>query len=74
MLAAIAVAVSLSFIISAPLNRLGHKIYQHSGKLFPETAAEKLNQRDQFITPGHAQVLILGMRRLGTGAYDELRA
>ncbi|MDW1951402.1 cation:proton antiporter, partial [Vibrio sp. 812(2023)] len=57
MLAAIAVAVSLSFIISAPLNRLGHKIYQHSGKWLQETAAEKLNQRDQLINPGHAQVL-----------------
>ncbi|TOC20386.1 potassium transporter Kef [Vibrio parahaemolyticus] len=74
MLAAIAVAVSLSFIISAPLNRLGHKIYQHSGKWLQETAAEKLNQRDQLINPGHAQVLILGMGRIGTGAYDELRA
>ncbi|MBE4155565.1 cation:proton antiporter [Vibrio parahaemolyticus] len=75
MLAAIAVAVSLSLlIISAPLNRLGHKIYQHSGKWLQETAAEKLNQRDQLINPGHAQVLILGMGRIGTGAYDELRA
>ncbi|MDF4770918.1 cation:proton antiporter [Vibrio parahaemolyticus] len=74
MLAAIAVAVSLSFIISAPLNRLGHKIYQHSGKWLQETAAEKLNQRDQLINPGHAQVLILGMGRIGTGACDELRA
>ena len=74
MLAAIAVAVSISFIISAPLNRLGHQIYQHSGKWLQETAAEKLNQRDQLINPGHAQVLILGMGRIGTGAYDELRA
>ncbi|HHF3020042.1 TPA: cation:proton antiporter [Vibrio diabolicus] len=74
MLAAIAVAVSVSFIISAPLNRLSHKIYQHSGKWLQETAAEKLNQRDQLINPGHAQVLILGMGRIGTGAYDELRA
>ncbi|MEF1259441.1 NAD-binding protein, partial [Vibrio harveyi] len=74
MLAAIAVAVSISFIISAPLNRLGHQIYQHSGKWLQETAAEKLNQRDQLINPGHAQVLILGMGRIGTGAYDELRS
>ncbi|CAE6890296.1 cation:proton antiporter family protein [Vibrio sp. B1FLJ16] len=72
MLAAIAVAVSLSFIISAPLNRLSNKIYQHSGKWLQETATEKLNQRDQLINPGRAQVLILGMGRIGTGAYDEL--
>ncbi|AUI85623.1 potassium transporter Kef [Vibrio azureus] len=74
MLGAIAVAVSISFILAAPLNRLGHQIYQHSGKWLQETAAEKLNQRDQLINPGQAQVLILGMGRIGTGAYDELRS
>ncbi|EJO2019879.1 cation:proton antiporter [Vibrio vulnificus] len=73
-LVALAVAVSLSFILAAPLSKMGHKIYQHSGKWLQETAAEKLNQRDQLINPGNAQVLILGMGRIGTGAYDELRA
>lgn len=72
-LVALAIAVSLSFLIAAPLNRIGHKLYQQSRKLLKEHAAEKLNQRDQLINPGHAQVLILGMGRIGTGAYDELR-
>ena len=71
-LVAVAIAVSLSFLIAAPLNRAGHKLYQHSGKWLKEHAAEKLNQRDKRIDPGHAQVLILGMGRIGTGAYDEL--
>ncbi|MEF1280692.1 NAD-binding protein, partial [Vibrio fortis] len=73
-LVAVAIAVSLSFLIAAPLNRAGHKLYQQSGKWLKEHAAEKLNQRDKRIDPGHAQVLILGMGRIGTGAYDELRA
>lgn len=72
-LVALAIAVSLSFLIAAPLNRIGHKLYQQSGKWLKEHAAEKLNQRDQLINPGHAQVLILGMGRIGTGAYDEIR-
>ncbi|ELN6932985.1 cation:proton antiporter [Vibrio navarrensis] len=73
-LVALAVAVSLSFILAAPLSKMGHQIYLHSGKWLQEHAAEKLNQRDQLINPGHAQVLILGMGRIGTGAYDELHS
>ncbi len=71
-LVALAIAVSLSFIVSAPLNRIGHSIYLRSAKWLKEQAAEKINTRDQFINPGEAQVLILGMGRIGTGAYDEL--
>ncbi|MCL9773290.1 cation:proton antiporter family protein [Vibrio methylphosphonaticus] len=71
-LVALAIAVSLSFVISAPLNRIGHLLYLRSAKWLKEQAAEKINTRDQFINPGEAQVLILGMGRIGTGAYDEL--
>ncbi|UPQ87320.1 cation:proton antiporter family protein [Vibrio sinaloensis] len=70
---ALAIAVSISFILAAPINRHGHALYQRSGRWLREHAAEKLNTRDQLINPGHAQVLILGMGRIGTGAYDELR-
>jgi Trk K+ transport system NAD-binding subunit len=31
-----------------------------------------LHDRDQLINPGSSQVLILGMGRIGTGAYEEL--
>ncbi|UGA55570.1 cation:proton antiporter family protein [Vibrio sp. VB16] len=72
MLASIAIAVSLSFIIAAPLNRFGHSLYQRSSKWLKERSAEKLNMMDQRINPGSAQILILGMGRIGTGAYDEL--
>ncbi|MEL7293027.1 MAG: cation:proton antiporter family protein [Pseudomonadota bacterium] len=70
---ALAIAVSISFVLAAPINRHGHALYQRSGRWLREHAAEKLNTRDQLINPGHAQVLILGMGRIGTGAYDELR-
>lgn len=73
-LVAIAIAVSISFVLAAPLNRKGHELYQRSSRWLKEHAAEKLHQRDQLINPGHAQVLILGMGRIGTGAYDELRS
>ncbi|NMS64172.1 potassium transporter Kef, partial [Vibrio parahaemolyticus] len=38
MLAAIAVAVSVSFVISAPLNRLSDKSDQHSGNFLQDAA------------------------------------
>lgn len=71
-LVSLAISVSLSFIIAAPLNRFGHTLYQHSSRWLKERTAEKLNQMDQLISSGSAQVLILGMGRIGTGAYDEL--
>lgn len=71
-LVALAISVSLSFIVAAPLNRFGHSIYLRSAKWLKEQAAENIHQRDQFIHPGEAQVLILGMGRIGSGAYDEL--
>ncbi|MBD1575871.1 MULTISPECIES: cation:proton antiporter family protein [Vibrio] len=74
MMAAIAIAVSLSFIVSAPLNNMGHKIYRYCSKWLKEQTDEHLNLRDKRINPGNAQVLILGMGRIGTGAYDEIRS
>ncbi|MGY5762145.1 cation:proton antiporter domain-containing protein [Vibrio cincinnatiensis] len=70
-LVAIAIAVSLSFLIAAPLSRKGNEIYQHTSQWFNEPQPEALNQRDSVINPGEAQVIILGMGRIGTGAYDE---
>ncbi len=72
-LVAIAIAVSLSFIISAPLNNLGHSIYQRSRYWLKEHTSERLNPMDKRINPGRAQILILGMGRIGSGAYDELK-
>ncbi|WP_117233402.1 cation:proton antiporter family protein [Vibrio maerlii] len=74
LMVALAIAVSLSFVLASPINRKGHNIYQRSSKWLKEAAAESLNIRDQRINPGHAQVLILGMGRIGTGAYDEFRS
>ncbi|USD64563.1 cation:proton antiporter family protein [Vibrio sp. SCSIO 43136] len=71
-LVSIAIAVSISFIVAAPLNRMAHSIYRRTSRWLKEAAAESLNRKDQLIDPGSAQVLILGMGRIGTGAYDEL--
>ncbi|SDH65716.1 transporter, CPA2 family (TC 2.A.37) [Vibrio xiamenensis] len=72
-LVALALSVSMSFIVAAPINRKGHELYQKSAKWLKEQTAENLHIKDRRINPGHAQILILGMGRIGTGAYDDLR-
>ncbi len=71
-LVGIAIAVAISFVISAPLNRFGSFLYQHSSRWLKEHAEDKIHAQDRTINPGTSQVLILGMGRIGTGAYDEL--
>lgn len=72
-LVALALSVSMSFIVAAPINRKGHELYQKSAKWLKEQTAENLHIKDRRINPGNAQILILGMGRIGTGAYDDLR-
>ncbi|MCL9782571.1 cation:proton antiporter [Vibrio sp. S4M6] len=68
----IAIAVSISFVIASPFNRKAHSLYRKVANHLKEHKAESLNKKDQLIHPGEAQVLIFGMGRIGTGAYDEL--
>ena len=71
-LVAIAIAVSLSFLIAAPLNSLGHRLYKDAAKWLKEFEPDRLNPNDRLIDLGDKKVLILGMGRIGSGAYDEL--
>ncbi|WP_087021735.1 cation:proton antiporter family protein [Thaumasiovibrio subtropicus] len=73
LLAAIALAVSFSFILAAPLNNAGDILYNLGRHRIKEHQADTLNPADQLIDLGEAKVLILGMGRIGTGAYDELK-
>ncbi|MGF1724180.1 cation:proton antiporter [Photobacterium nomapromontoriensis] len=71
-LVAIAIAVSLSFLIAAPLNSLGHRLYKDASKWLKEFEPDKLNPADRLIDLGEKQIMILGMGRIGSGAYDEM--
>ncbi|ELR67317.1 Glutathione-regulated potassium-efflux system protein KefB [Photobacterium marinum] len=71
-LVAIAIAVSISFLLAAPLNSISHRIYKDASKWLKEYEPEKLNAGDRLIDLGDKKIMILGMGRIGTGAYDEL--
>ena len=72
-LVVIAIALSLTFIMAAPLNAASHRIYARvSGRLrYFETSARLAE--DEPIDPGDAEIAILGMGGIGTSAYDEMR-
>lgn len=69
-LVSLAIAVALSFAIAAPLNRSAHRIY---GLLEPWLRRFEVGRQhpdEQPLRLGRARVLIMGMGRIGSGAYD----
>lgn len=69
----LALAVSLSFLLAAPLDRLTDRIFQQLEPWLQGFEAQRIH-RDELPTDlGAASVLILGMGRTGTAAYDEIR-
>lgn len=73
-LVVISIAVALSFVVSAVLNTFGDGIYDWASSKLPEQLPTKLNPHDQPIELGDARAVMLGMGRIGRGAYDRLVA
>jgi glutathione-regulated potassium-efflux system ancillary protein KefC len=72
-LVVIAIALSMTFIMAAPLNSASHRIYAHiSGYLKFFETSNRLPE-DEPIDPGDAEIAVLGMGGVGTSAYDEMR-
>ena len=68
----IAVAVTLSFVISAPLNRFAHELYERfEGPLMRLERTDR-HPDEQPLTLGGAHVLVIGMGRIGTAVFDSL--
>ncbi|MDL2193304.1 cation:proton antiporter family protein [Shewanella algae] len=70
----IAVALSLSFVLAAPLNAMVGNIYQKYQQKLVKLEKHPLHPEDRQIPVGNPRFLILGMGRIGSGAYDELKA
>jgi predicted Kef-type K+ transport protein len=69
-----ALAVSLSFIIAALLNKYADDIYARFTLPLKRFQSTRLHLDDRPVRVGDAQVLVMGMGRIGVGAYDELQA
>ncbi|MCE5288222.1 MAG: cation:proton antiporter [Nocardiaceae bacterium] len=71
-LVVLSLAVALSFVVAAPLNSLSEAISRRIEPFLPHIDPKKLHPSDRPIEVGDAQVIIVGMGRVGAGAYERL--
>ncbi|GHD43248.1 Predicted Kef-type K+ transport protein, K+/H+ antiporter domain [Marinobacter persicus] len=70
----LAITVSLSFVFSAPINRFSHAIYERICHKIDRFETHKRHPDEQPISLGDTRILVMGMGRTGTAAYDWLKA
>ena len=68
-----ALAVSLSFVFSSIINIRAHGLYARWSKFINRFERPERLPEDRFSSPEGASVLIIGMGRVGSGAYDSLQ-
>ncbi|SOB77783.1 transporter, CPA2 family [Marinobacter sp. LV10R510-11A] len=69
----LAITVALSFLISAPLNRLAHPLYERLSHRLVRFESRQRHPDELPISLGDTRVLVMGMGRTGTAAYDWLK-
>ena len=67
-----AIAVSLSFIVASLFNKYADNIYSHFSPRLKRYQSKHLHKDDRPVRVGDAQILVMGMGRIGVGAYDAL--
>jgi voltage-gated potassium channel Kch len=70
----IAISIALTFIIAAVLNTFAHKIYARYRLRWSQFETDERLDDDRIVDTGTASIVIIGMGRVGTGAYDKMRA
>ncbi|MEM9470455.1 MAG: cation:proton antiporter family protein [Pseudomonadota bacterium] len=68
----LAIALSVSFLVAAPLNRLAHPIFERFEDRLQKFERDTRHPDEQPKDLGDADVLIFGMGRTGSAAYDSL--
>ena len=69
----VAIALSLSFIAAAPLNSAAYRLYSHLHLSLSRFETGQRIAEEEVIDPGDTGVIIFGMGRVGSGAYDAMR-
>jgi predicted Kef-type K+ transport protein len=67
-----AVTVAVSFAVAAPPNTLRYDLYQRLSERLSRLERKPIHDDDALIDPGDAKVMVFGLGRVGSGAYDEL--
>lgn len=69
----LALAVSLSFIITSLLYKQAHTYYRHHKERLKSYESSKRLPEDLFIQPPNADILVIGLGRVGRGAFRSLQ-
>jgi hypothetical protein len=69
----LALAVALSLVVSAPLNRISQQLFDRFEPLLAKFELAKIHRDEMPTDLGDASILIIGMGRTGTAAYDQLK-
>ena len=72
-LGVMAVAMSLTFVIASPLNIASHQLYSRMDKFITRFQRKERLSRDRLISTGDAEILVFGLGRVGTAAYETMR-
>ena len=72
MMVLLALTVAISFALAAPLNRYAHGLYVRLEKYLQPFESERRHPDDEPLHLGNSHLMIMGMGRVGTGAYDFL--
>ena len=71
-LIAIAIALSLSCVVAAGLNVVADRIYTRYRTVWKRIQRAELVADDRPLDIGEAAIAVIGMGRIGTGAYDSM--
>ncbi|MEN8129715.1 MAG: cation:proton antiporter family protein [Pseudomonadota bacterium] len=72
-LVVIAIALSVSFVVAAPLNSRDDKIYGLYGDFWRKFQRKERLPDDMLLDTLGATIAVFGMGRVGRGAYDKMR-
>ncbi len=71
-LVTIAMALSLTFILAAPLNTYAQRVYNRNADRLKRFETRTRHVEDTPIDPGDAEIAVFGMGRIGTSTYDTM--
>ena len=72
-LVVIAIALSLSFVIAAPLSKIDDRIYRQLRAFWVRFQRKERLPDDMLLDTLGATIAVFGMGRVGSGAYDKMR-
>ncbi len=72
-LGVMAVAMAFTFIVASPLNVASHQLYARIDKFIIRFQRKERLSSENIISTGDAEILIFGMGRVGTAAYESMR-